>query len=125
MVDEDTKKIRKKKMMYDGTPDGKPYGRQRDYLPLDVVPYKRFLCKNTCHDFWPNKFTYVQMVETWSEILLLTLIHDADSKIAPPINEQVKLNQEAIGSRHPNVKDVWAAADGLKSTLEAAANDCE
>ena len=30
MVDESTKKIQKKKTMYDRTLDGKPYGRKRD-----------------------------------------------------------------------------------------------
>ena len=46
------------------------------------------------------------------------LINDDDAKIAHPTNKEVRFYQSAIGNKYPNISEAWAAAEGVKCTLE-------
>ena len=58
-------------------------------------------------------------------MLLFALINDVDAKIAHPTDEEVRYYQSAIGFKYPSISEVWAAADGLKCTIECPENGVE
>jgi len=48
---------------------------------------------------------------------------DPLAQIRIPSRDAIKGYQEAIGERHPRLKDVWATMDGLKLYLQQSSND--
>ena len=55
-------------------------------------------------------------------VLMFYLLKDPDARISLPIVRDVKNYQDAIGAKYLEVKEVWAAADGLKLWVKKPGN---
>ena len=53
------------------------------------------------------------------KVLLHILCRGTDIVIRLPMSDHMIFYQSAIGSKYPNVAEVWAAADGLKLFIQA------
>ena len=53
---------------------------------------------------------------------MFCLLNDPDARIPLPTAADVKRYQDAIGAKYPDVKEVWAAANGLKLWVQKSGN---
>ena len=68
--------------------------------------------------------TNVSVYLRFGRRLVIRILHKhPEAKLGIPSDEKIKQYQEAIGSRHKNLKNVWCTMDGLKLLLEQAP-DC-
>lgn len=118
--------------MYDGTSDGKLYGRKRDLsavgcLGLVLMWYHtRGSCARLLALIFGQSSTPMYTsLKFGRKVLLFTLLNGNDAKIAHTTNEEVRFYQNTIGDKYPNVSEVWAAADDLKYTFECPGLDSE
>ena len=125
MINESTKKIRKKKTMYDETLDGKPYGRKRNLsvvgcLGLVLMWYHKIgsCTRSLWMIFGQNSTPMYKWLKFDRKVLLFAIMDDVDTKIAHPTDEEARYYQSAIGNKYPSISEVWVVADGLKCTLE-------
>ena len=117
IFDETFKCIRKKELRRDGT----QYGRRRymstiGYLGLVCMWYRTrgSSARALCIVFGQTSTPLYKWFKFGRFFLLACLIQDIDTKIEFPTIVQVRMCQDAIGAKYPDVGMAQVAADELK-----------
>ncbi|VEU37224.1 unnamed protein product [Pseudo-nitzschia multistriata] len=110
-------------------PSGKPKGKKREVdavCAIGLVLYwyrtRGSVARSMAMAFGLTSTVMYKWLKFARRVLLVALHKHPDAMVSVPTEEEVNVYVNAIGEKYPRLgeKRVWAAADGLKSAIEAS-----